>query len=176
MHSPSKYHQRRQLADWPLTLRPPARRMHVTARLAGGGWHRNAVCIVKKAPQFSQSCDRSPPRLRHTMGSRFSSHLPLCSGVALECFASGNDLCVSISAKDKPARGPAHCILVLDISGSMESEASLPNAAANSGEARVRQRTPPLTARLAARCRTSSLLLLAQRSYSLAWTLQSTHR
>ena len=154
MHSPSKYHQRRQLADWPLTLRPPAAACMLPLASPGGGWHRNAVCIVKKAPQFSQSCERSPPRLRHTMGSRFSSDLPLCSDVALECFASGNDLCVSISAKDKPARGPAHCILVLDISGSMESEASLPNAAANSGEARVRQRTPPLTARLAARCRT----------------------
>ncbi len=71
------------------------------------------------------------------MGTKFSADLPQCRDVALNCFASGNDLCVTLTSQERATRSPSHFILVLDISGSMNSEASLPNPNANPDEAQV---------------------------------------
>jgi len=73
----------------------------------------------------------------------FSADLPPCHDVTINCCANGNDLCVTIAAADRPSRSPTHCILVLDISGSMNSEASLPDPNANPDEAQVCPLPPP---------------------------------
>jgi hypothetical protein len=78
-----------------------------------------------------------------SMGINFSADLRPCQDVTLECHASGADACLTIAAKDRPDRLPIHCIVVLDISGSMNSEASLPNPNANPDEAQVSTRHPP---------------------------------
>ena len=71
------------------------------------------------------------------MSINFSADLAPCEDVSLECHASGSDICLTITANDRPNRLPLHCIVVLDISGSMTSEASLPNPNANPNEAQV---------------------------------------
>jgi hypothetical protein len=76
------------------------------------------------------------------MSINFSADLPPCPDVALNCFASGSDLCVTITAQERATRSPSHFILVLDISGSMNSEASLPNPNANPDEAQVTSHPP----------------------------------
>jgi hypothetical protein len=81
------------------------------------------------------------------MSINFSADLPPCPDVALNCFASGSDLCVTITAQERATRSPSHFILVLDISGSMNSEASLPNPNANPDEAQVTSHPPSLIAR-----------------------------
>ena len=77
------------------------------------------------------------------MSINFSADLPACPDVALNCFASGSDICVTITAQERATRSPSHFILVLDISGSMNSEASLPNPNANPDEAQVTSHPPP---------------------------------
>ncbi len=77
------------------------------------------------------------------MSINFSADLRPCNDVTLECHASGADACLTIVAKDRPDRLPIHCIIVMDVSGSMNSEASLPNPNENPDESRVSTRLPP---------------------------------
>jgi Mg-chelatase subunit ChlD len=57
-------------------------------------------------------------------GPIFSRDLPNSSAVSISCASASDDLCVTLQASDKPHRNPIHCIVVLDVSGSMDSQAT----------------------------------------------------
>jgi hypothetical protein len=69
-----------------------------------------------------------------TAGQNFNRDLPSSSDVILSCAFSSDDLCITLEAAEKPRRNPIHCILVLDVSGSMISPATLrpPNSSQES--------------------------------------------
>jgi hypothetical protein len=54
----------------------------------------------------------------------FNRDLPACADVSLSCASSADSLCLTLEAADKARRRPLHCIIVLDVSGSMDSPAT----------------------------------------------------
>ncbi len=54
----------------------------------------------------------------------FNRDLPSSSDVILSCASSSNELCITLEAVERPRRNPIHCIVVLDVSGSMDSPAT----------------------------------------------------
>ena len=63
----------------------------------------------------------------------FNQDLPTCPDVTLSCSSSSSDICITLQAVDKPQRAPIHCIIVLDISGSMDSLATQPDPSKGEG-------------------------------------------
>ena len=63
----------------------------------------------------------------------FNRDLPTCPDVTLSCASSSNDICITLQAVDKPQRVPTHCIIVMDVSGSMDSRATQPDASDGEG-------------------------------------------
>jgi hypothetical protein len=57
-------------------------------------------------------------------GQNFNRDLPSSSDVILSCASSSNELCITLEAVEKPRRDAIHCIVVLDVSGSMDSPAT----------------------------------------------------
>jgi hypothetical protein len=57
-------------------------------------------------------------------GQNFNRDLPSSSDVVLSCASSSSELCITLEAVEKPRRNPIHCIVVLDVSGSMDSSAT----------------------------------------------------
>ncbi len=66
----------------------------------------------------------SPPPAQPPTPIDFDRDLPVCSDVTLSCASSSNDICITLQAVDKPQRVPTHCIVVIDISGSMDMSAT----------------------------------------------------
>jgi len=63
----------------------------------------------------------------------FNQDLPPCPDVTLSCSSSSTDMCITLQAVDKPQRAPTHCIIVLDISGSMDIPATQPDPSKGEG-------------------------------------------
>jgi hypothetical protein len=63
----------------------------------------------------------------------FDRELPTCTDVTLSCASSSNDICITLQAVDKPKRVPTHCIIVMDISGSMDCSATEADASGGEG-------------------------------------------
>jgi hypothetical protein len=62
--------------------------------------------------------------LSSTARPDFGRDLPSCPDVILSCAASSEDFCLTLEAAEKPHRSPIHCIVVLDVSGSMDHSAA----------------------------------------------------
>jgi hypothetical protein len=63
----------------------------------------------------------------------FNRDLPACPDVTLSCASSSNDICITLQAVDKPQRVPTHCIIVMDVSGSMDCRATQTDAGDGEG-------------------------------------------
>jgi hypothetical protein len=63
--------------------------------------------------------------------------LPSCSDVIVSCAASPEDLCITLEAVEQPQRNPIHCIVVIDVSGSMDHSATQ-SASQPTGENQVK--------------------------------------
>jgi hypothetical protein len=75
--------------------------------------------------------------LASTTSPDFSADLPSCSDVILSCASSPDDLCITLKAVEQPRRKPIHCIVVLDVSGSMDHSATQ-SAPQSAGESQVK--------------------------------------
>jgi hypothetical protein len=62
--------------------------------------------------------------LSSNCGQNFNRDLPSSSDVILSCASSSDELCITLEAVEKPRRDAIHCIVVLDVSGSMDSPAT----------------------------------------------------
>ncbi len=58
----------------------------------------------------------------------FDRDFPPCPDVTLSCASSGNHLCLTLQAAEHARRNAIHCIIALDISGSMDHSAVLKTA------------------------------------------------
>ena len=74
-----------------------------------------------------------PPAQQPPTPIDFNRDLPTCPDVTLSCASSSNDICITLQAVDKPQRVPTHCIIVMDVSGSMDSRATQPDASDGEG-------------------------------------------
>jgi hypothetical protein len=74
--------------------------------------------------------------LSSTAHPDFGRDLPPCRDVILACAASSEDFCLTLEAAEKPHRSPIHCIVVLDVSGSMDHSAAQ-TASGSSQESQV---------------------------------------
>jgi hypothetical protein len=75
--------------------------------------------------------------LASTARPDFGADLPPCSNVTVSCAASAEDLCITLEAVEQPQRNPIHCIVVIDVSGSMDHSAAL-SAPQSTGEKQVK--------------------------------------
>lgn len=65
----------------------------------------------------------------------FNRDLPSSSDVSLSCMSSASHICVTVAAADAPQRKPIHCIIMLDVSGSMSTSATQDDpSSSSSGE------------------------------------------
>jgi hypothetical protein len=60
-----------------------------------------------------------------TARTDFNRDLPVCSDILLSCASSFSDFCITVQTAGQPHRNCIHCIIVLDVSGSMEGSATL---------------------------------------------------
>jgi hypothetical protein len=78
---------------------------------------RARACAAKAAAELYKL-------LSSDCGQNFNRDLPSSSDVILSCASSSSELCITLEAVEKPRRNPIHCIVVLDVSGSMDSPAT----------------------------------------------------
>ncbi len=78
---------------------------------------RARACAAKAAAELYKL-------LSSDCGQNFNRDLPSSSDVILSCASSSSELCITLEAVEKPRRNPIHCIVVLDVSGSMDSSAT----------------------------------------------------
>jgi Mg-chelatase subunit ChlD len=78
---------------------------------------RARACAAKAAAELYSL-------LSSDCGQNFNRDLPSSSDVILSCASSSSELCITLEAVEKPRRNPIHCIVVLDVSGSMDSPAT----------------------------------------------------
>lgn len=67
----------------------------------------------------------------------FNRDLPSSPDVSLSRMSSASHICVTIAATGAQQRKPIHCIIVLDVSGSMDTPATQDDSSCSSGESRV---------------------------------------
>ena len=101
-------------------------------------WARKLELVKAEAVSLRAASDAAfEALLSSTARPDFDRDLPSSSDVILSCAASADDFCITLEAVEKPQRSAIHCIVVLDVSGSMDHSATQ-SAAVESQEGQVK--------------------------------------
>ena len=88
-------------------------------------WARKLELVKAEAVSLRAASDAAfEALLSSTARPDFDRDLPSSSDVILSCAASADDFCITLEAVEKPQRSAIHCIVVLDVSGSMDHSAT----------------------------------------------------
>jgi hypothetical protein len=88
-------------------------------------WARKLELVQAKAVSLrAASAAAFEDLLSSSASPDFDRDLPSSSDVILSCSASSDELCITLEAIEKPRRSPIHCIVVLDVSFSMDYSAT----------------------------------------------------
>ncbi len=124
---------------------PPAIRSKVSAALRANhenwseiSWTRKLELVKTEAVSLRAASDAAFEHLlSSTALSNFNEDLPPSSDVILSCSSSSDEFCFTLEAVEKLRRNPIHCIIVLDVSGSMDHSATQ-SAPCSSPESQVK--------------------------------------
>jgi hypothetical protein len=101
-------------------------------------WTRKLELVKAEAVSLRAASDAAfEALLSSTARPDFDRDLPSSSDVILSCAASSDDFCITLEAVEKPQRSPIHCIVVLDVSGSMDHSATQKSTGVISQERQV---------------------------------------
>jgi hypothetical protein len=90
-------------------------------------WAQRLELVKAEAVSLRAASDAAFEALLSTTARPDFDHrdLPSSPDVILSCASSSDDICITLEAVEKPRRSPIHCIIVLDVSGSMDHSATL---------------------------------------------------